>query len=82
MFIRSSRRGAIAAADPKRRDAMAMAAAPPYLHPLSAIDAKLSPVAAAPEKPQSWWSLSCQARVTPEMIMSDRTGRVALAKRR
>jgi hypothetical protein len=34
------------AADQKRRDAMAMAAAP-YLHPkLSAIDAKLSPAAA------------------------------------
>jgi hypothetical protein len=33
-------------ADDKRRDAMAMAAAP-YLHPkLSAIDAKLSPVVA------------------------------------
>ena len=36
------------AADQKRRDAMAMAAAP-YLHPkLSAIDAKLSPAAAEP----------------------------------
>jgi hypothetical protein len=35
-------------ADQKRRDAMAMAAAP-YLHPkLSAINAKLSPVAAEP----------------------------------
>jgi hypothetical protein len=41
------------AADDKRRDAMAMAAAP-YLHSkLSAIDAKLSPVAAepGPERP-------------------------------
>ena len=37
-----------AAADHKRRDAMAMAAAP-YLHPrLSAIDAKLSPFAGEP----------------------------------
>ena len=36
------------AADHKRRDAMAMAAAP-YLHPrLSAIDAKLSPFAGEP----------------------------------
>jgi hypothetical protein len=36
------------AADQKRRDAMAMAAAP-YLHPrLSAVDAKLSPTAADP----------------------------------
>jgi hypothetical protein len=36
------------AADHKRRDAMAMAAAP-YLHPrLTAIDAKLSPAAAQP----------------------------------
>jgi hypothetical protein len=36
------------AADNKRRDAMAMAAAP-YLHPrLTAIDAKLSPAAALP----------------------------------
>ena len=36
------------AADRKRRDAMAMAAAP-YLHPrLTAIDAKLSPDAPAP----------------------------------
>jgi hypothetical protein len=35
-------------ADPKRRDAMAMAAAP-YLHArLSTIDAKLSPVVAEP----------------------------------
>jgi hypothetical protein len=37
------------AVDHKRRDAMAMAAAP-YLHSkLSAIDAKLSPAAAEPE---------------------------------
>jgi hypothetical protein len=36
------------AADNKRRDAMAMAAAP-YLHPrLTAIDAKMSPAAAQP----------------------------------
>ena len=36
------------AADSKRRDAMAMAAAP-YLHPrLTAIDAKLSPAASEP----------------------------------
>jgi hypothetical protein len=36
------------AADSKRRDAMAMAAAP-YLHPrLTAIDAKMSPAAAEP----------------------------------
>ena len=43
------------AADHKRRDAMAMAAAP-YLHPkLTAIDAKLSPAAGAgtPEEPSS-----------------------------
>jgi hypothetical protein len=38
------------AADDKRRDAMAMAAAP-YLHAkLSAIDAKLSPAATEPER--------------------------------
>jgi hypothetical protein len=43
------------AADHKRRDAMAMAAAP-YLHPkLTAMDAKLSPAAGAaiPEEPSS-----------------------------
>ena len=41
------------AADDKRRDAMAMAAAP-YLHSkLTAVDAKLSPVAAEPGRGMS-----------------------------
>jgi hypothetical protein len=56
------------AVDHKRRDAMAMAAAP-YLHPrLTAIDAKLSPAVAQPSPQKLCSSLSCPPGIMPEMI--------------
>ena len=56
------------AADSKRRDAMAMAAAP-YLHPrLTAIDAKLNLDAAERSPGNSCPSLSCPPGIMPEKI--------------
>ena len=57
------------AGDHKRRDAMAMAAAP-YLHPrLTAIDAKLNPAARQRSERPSYW-LSCPPGIMPEKIRS------------
>ena len=58
------------AGDHKRRDAMAMAAAP-YLHPrLTAIDAKLNPAAHSGRPRNSCSSLSCPPGIMPEKIRS------------
>ena len=56
------------AADHKRRDAMATAAAP-YLHPkLSSVDAKLSLAVPEPLPKKLKSCLWCPAAITPEMI--------------
>jgi hypothetical protein len=58
------------AADHKRREAMAMAAAP-YLHArLSNIDAKLSPVVAEPSPEQTSVAIEFVPRLTPGMMSS------------